>query len=225
GGLAGPVAQEVQRGSPDLAVTDDLDLLDAGAVDLEGPLDADTARDPADRDRARDPAAAEAHHDALEDVDPRAVAFHDLGRDLDRVARGELGKVGAELVGDDLVEDVHRAFVPYCVGRQREAAGRVEGTTERIGRRRSIAWRPRAPGQRRGGDGVRWRLGCASRAPRSPVQSASVSSRSGRRFAVRARACSSRQRATAPWSPDVRIAGTSCPRNDGGRVYCGYSRR
>ena len=40
---------------------------------------------------------------------------------------------------------------------------------------------------------------------------------------VRSIACSRRQRATAPWSPDVRIAGTSMPRKTAGRVYCGYS--
>src|SRR5438552_7542580 len=92
-GLADAVAQEVQLGSTDLAVADDLDLLDPWAVDLEGPLDADAARDPAHGDRARDPAAAEAHDDALEDLDPLAVALDDLRRHLDRVAGGELRKV------------------------------------------------------------------------------------------------------------------------------------
>src|SRR5262245_37916738 len=104
---------------------DDLDLLDPRAVDLERPLDADPARDPADRDRAGDPAAAEAHHDALEDLDPLAVALDDLGRHLDRVAGGDLGKVGAELVGGDLVEHVHWAFL--VDDRQPEAAERLSG--------------------------------------------------------------------------------------------------
>src|SRR6185369_10426171 len=121
-GLADAIAQEVQLRSPDLAVPDDLDLLDPRAVDLERPLDADAARDPADRDRAGDPAAAQAHHDAFEDLDPLAVALDDLGGDLDRVAGGELGKVGAQLVGDEFVEDVHFG-VPCFVRRQPEAAG------------------------------------------------------------------------------------------------------
>ena len=57
GRLADPVAQEVQLRASDLAVADDLDLLDPRAVNLERPLDADAARDPADRDRSGDPAA------------------------------------------------------------------------------------------------------------------------------------------------------------------------
>ena len=40
-GLADALAQEVQLRAADLAVAEDLDLVDARAVDLEGPLDAD----------------------------------------------------------------------------------------------------------------------------------------------------------------------------------------
>ena len=43
-GLADAVAQEVQLGAAGDAVADDLDLLDARAVDLERPLDADARR-------------------------------------------------------------------------------------------------------------------------------------------------------------------------------------
>ena len=77
---------------------EDLDLVDPGAVDLERPLNADAARNPPDGDGSGDPAAAEPHHHALEDLDPLAVALDDLGGHLDRVARGELGKVRPELV-------------------------------------------------------------------------------------------------------------------------------
>ena len=81
-----------------------------------------------------------------------------------------------------------------------------------------------------------WVFG-VGREARRPVREYSTGSRS-RRSAVCRRAAGpvagrgcepgparERQRATAPWSPDVRIAGTSMPRNDGGRVYCGYSSR
>ena len=106
-GLADPLAQEVQLGPANLAVADDLDLLDPRAVDLERPLDADAARDLADGDGAGDPAAAEAHDVALEDLDSLLAALDDARDDADGVARGEGREVGADLVGDDLVEHVH----------------------------------------------------------------------------------------------------------------------
>ena len=61
-------------------------------------------------DRAM-PAAAQAHHRALEDLDALLAALDDARRHLDRVARGELRQVGADLVGDDLVEHVHGGVV------------------------------------------------------------------------------------------------------------------
>ena len=88
-------------------MTNDLDLVDPRAVDLERSLDADAAGDPADGNRASDPATAEAHDGPLEDLDALAVAFDDLGRHLDRVPGSDLRQVGAKLVGDDLVEHVH----------------------------------------------------------------------------------------------------------------------
>src|SRR5436190_20646281 len=142
GRLADAIAKKVQLGPADLAVPEDLDLLDPRAVDLEGPLDADAARDPADGDRAGDPAAAEAHHDALEDLDPLAVALDDLGRHLDRVAGSDLREVGAELVGGDLVEHVHEG-IPCR--RQPEAAegcresGRTDGPAAEYSRTTACA--------------------------------------------------------------------------------------
>ena len=44
------------------------------------------------------PLFAHAHHEALEDLDPLAVALDDLGGHLDGVARGDHGEVGAQLV-------------------------------------------------------------------------------------------------------------------------------
>jgi len=107
GGLAYAVAQEVQLGAPDLTVPNDLDPLDPRAVDLERALDADARCDPAHGDRGRDAAVAHPHHEALEHLDALAVALDDLGGDLHGVAGRDLGKVGAQLVLDDLVEHVH----------------------------------------------------------------------------------------------------------------------
>jgi len=125
GRLADALAQEVQLGAAHLAVADDFDLLDARAVDLECPFDADARRDPADGDRSGDPAAAKAHDRPFEDLDALAIALDDLGRDLHGVTRGEFRQVGAELVLDDLVEHVHAA-VPWKVGQPKLQVGRLE---------------------------------------------------------------------------------------------------
>src|SRR6185312_4197653 len=118
--LADPLAQEVQLRAPRLAVPDDLDLLDPRTVHHERPLDADAAGDLAHRDRARDATATQAHDRALEDLDALLAALDHAGRHLDRVAGGELGQVAADLVGDDLVEDVHGGSFP--AGARRAAA-------------------------------------------------------------------------------------------------------
>src|SRR5690606_3282575 len=47
--------------------------------------------------------------------------------------------------------------------------------------------------------------------------------RYGRARRVCSTACSCRQRATRPWSPDRSTSGTARSANTGGRVYCGYS--
>src|SRR5262245_12639621 len=122
-GLADALPQEVQLGPADLAVADDLDLLDPRAVDLERPLHADAAGDPPDGDRPGDAAAAEPHDGALEHLDPLAVALDDLGRHLDRVTRSDLGQVSAELVGDDFVEDVHWGSLSCGSGQAGSADG------------------------------------------------------------------------------------------------------
>src|SRR5215212_9462431 len=54
-GLADALPQEVELGATRPAMPDDLDLVDARAVDLERALDPDAAGDLADRDRAGDP--------------------------------------------------------------------------------------------------------------------------------------------------------------------------
>src|SRR5512134_1896020 len=70
GGLADPVAEEVELRASCNAVTDHLDLLDARRVHHEGALHADAARDAANGDLLVQAAAAHAHYGALEDLDP-----------------------------------------------------------------------------------------------------------------------------------------------------------
>src|SRR3954470_19824776 len=111
-GLADALAQEVQLSAPRLAVAHDLDLLDPRAVDHERALDTDAARDLTHRDGSGDAAATHPHDRALEDLDALLAALDHARRDLDRIAGGEVGQVGADLVGDDLVQDVHGG-VPY----------------------------------------------------------------------------------------------------------------
>src|SRR4051812_35567800 len=86
-GPAHALAQEVQLRAPHLAVADDLDAIDAGAVELEGPLDADAAGDPANGDGRRDARIAHPKDEPLEHLDALPVALDDLRRHLDGVTR------------------------------------------------------------------------------------------------------------------------------------------
>src|SRR3954452_11630196 len=106
-GLADALAQEVELRAARDAVTNDLDLLEARRVDLEGALDADAAADAADGDRAADASTAQAHYGSLEHLDALAVALADSGGYAHGVTRGELGQVGAQLFRADLVDDAH----------------------------------------------------------------------------------------------------------------------
>src|SRR5688572_6705310 len=198
GCLADALAQEVQLGAAHPTVAHDLDLLDARAVDHERPLHADAARDLADGDRAGDAAAAQAHDGALEHLDPLLAALDNAGGHLDRVARGELRQVAADLVGDDLVEHVHGGSRSCC-------------------RRRATA-----PGCR---CGVRPGGPTAAKDSTGPGAQPSGGSRSGRRLRVRATEASCRHLRTASWRPLTSTSGTPTPRNSAGRVYCGYSSR
>src|SRR3954466_1738625 len=137
--LADSIAQEVELRTPGDAVADDLDLLDARAVDLEGPLDADAGRDAPDSDGPGDPATTEAHDGPLEDLDALAVALDDLGGHLHGVTGRKLREVGAKLVLDDLVEHGHGLFLTHLGSRGCDSGF---GSDADGRRRRSIA-RPR----------------------------------------------------------------------------------
>src|SRR5690606_27744110 len=73
--LAGEVAQVEEARPTDDAAGDDLELLDARAVDEEGALHADVEADLAHHERAAGARALALDHDALEDLDALLVAL------------------------------------------------------------------------------------------------------------------------------------------------------
>ena len=109
-----------------------------------------------DRDRAGDAAAAQAHDGALEDLDALAVALDDLGRHAHGVAGGELGQVGADLVGDDVVENGHGLLSLVLAAGPREGArarprasgGSAAEYSSRRWSRRAVALSPTSGGRR-----------------------------------------------------------------------------
>ena len=119
-----------------------------------------------------------------------------------------------------------RRFLDSSVG-SRGCGWCVSGGPRAATGARSIARRSRARSGPVGPASCRSRLvalRASSSSSRAPRASGAPSSRSGRRSASVA-APRAAPAATAPWSPEVRMAGTSMPRNLGGRVYCGYSSR
>src|SRR5690606_15545025 len=97
GGLAAQVAQVVQLGATDAAAGGDLDLLDHRGVHGEGALDTDAVADLADREGLPGARALPPDHDALEDLDTGPVALGDPDVHVERVARAEVGNIGAQL--------------------------------------------------------------------------------------------------------------------------------
>src|SRR4051794_1286781 len=108
GGLAAELAQVVQLGPADVAAGDDLDPLDDRGVHREGALHSDAEADLADGEGLADPTALAPDHDALEDLDAGAVALDHADVHLHGVAGTELGDVGAQRVGVECVQGVHR---------------------------------------------------------------------------------------------------------------------
>src|ERR1700733_13961548 len=95
--LAAQRAQVVELGPADTAAGDDLDLVDRGGVYREGALDADAVADLADGERLARTRPLAPDDDALEDLDPGAVALRHLDMHAQRVARPEARDIGADL--------------------------------------------------------------------------------------------------------------------------------
>ena len=102
------LAQEVELGATGDTMADHLDLLDARCVHQEGALHAHATRDASDGDRLVQATVAQAHDGSLEDLDPLTAALDHLDRDAHRVARGDLGNIGPELLALELLDGIHR---------------------------------------------------------------------------------------------------------------------
>src|SRR5690606_25974026 len=110
--LAGQTAQVVDLGATHVTARDDLDLVDDRRVHGEHALDAHLEADLADREGLAHAVALAAEHDALEDLDARAIALDDVDVDLDGVTGAELGDVAAERRLVDGIDDVHDESLP-----------------------------------------------------------------------------------------------------------------
>src|SRR4051794_36382810 len=106
--LADLAAEVVELRAADVADRLHLDLVDLGRMQGERPLDADAEGLLADGERLARASALALDHDALEDLDPAALALDHLEVHADGVARLELGQVRAQLaLLDGLDEAVH----------------------------------------------------------------------------------------------------------------------
>src|ERR1035437_5317169 len=105
-GLAQLLAQEVELGTADLAVTQHFQLVDGGAVQGEDALHAHAARHFADGEGGAHAAALDADDDALEELDALFLAFLHFDVHLDGVARLDAREVRAEKARFELIDDV-----------------------------------------------------------------------------------------------------------------------
>src|SRR5690606_36382839 len=90
GGLAAAAAQVVQLRAAHVTAGDDLDVVDRGRVEREGPLDTDPEGHLADGEGLTHAGALAADHDALEHLDTAAVPLDDVHADLEGVTGAEL---------------------------------------------------------------------------------------------------------------------------------------
>src|SRR3954451_8596695 len=105
--LAAQLAQVVELGPAHVTAGHPLDVVDDRRVHGERPLDAYPEADLADREGLAHPAALAADDNALEDLDPLAVALANPHVDLDGVTGTELRHVAPQGGGVDRVEGLH----------------------------------------------------------------------------------------------------------------------
>jgi hypothetical protein len=87
-----------------------LDVIDAGRVQREHALYADSAGDFADGEHLPRTAAFTRDHQTLKNLDALFVAFFDLDVNLDRVAGGEVGHVGSRFTRFDEFHEILSHF-------------------------------------------------------------------------------------------------------------------
>src|SRR5215210_2340207 len=172
--LAHLLAQVVELGAIDVPDRHHLDLLDLRRVHGKRSLDADPERLLAHGERLANAGALALDHDALEDLDPRALSLDHAEMDAHGVARLELRDVGSQLA---LLEELdgarHERKGP--AGRGGMVAERLRGA--RHGQE-SVTNRPQASSARRinaarcGSAASRRRRPCRSDCPSAEVPSA-----------------------------------------------------
>ena len=89
------------------AVSDDLNLLNAWAVHLEGSLNANARGDAAHGDGEAQSAAAKAHDRTLKDLDAFAIPLNNLRRHLDGVAGLDRRQIALHLLVCNRSDQVH----------------------------------------------------------------------------------------------------------------------
>src|SRR5712692_5196787 len=110
-GLFANLATEVvEPALADVAMAQDLDLVDARRVNQERALDPDAMRDAPDREVLPQTTAGHTEDDAFKHLDALAGALHDLGMHLDRIARPKRGHFLLLLLLLELLDDVHVFF-------------------------------------------------------------------------------------------------------------------
>ena len=105
-GLTGPLAEVVELGAAHNTMAHNFDPAYTGTVVRESPLDTDTVADAANGETLADAAALHLDNDALEVLEPLAVAFNDLDVYANGIADLELGEVCSELLFFELSDDV-----------------------------------------------------------------------------------------------------------------------
>src|SRR5690606_35722804 len=106
--LTAALTQVVELGAAHVAPAHHLDLVQRGAVDRVGPLDPHPEADLADGERLPRTGPLAPDHDAVEDLDPGAVALDDPCVHLERVTGPEVRDVGPHRLGVERVQRVHR---------------------------------------------------------------------------------------------------------------------
>src|SRR5262249_53500762 len=105
--LAGLLAQVEELGAAHARVLDHLDLGDRRTVHREGALDADALAQLAHGEAPAQPAAADVDDLATEFLLPLLVALDHAHRHLDGVTRAQVGTIGLQLSGLDLLDQAH----------------------------------------------------------------------------------------------------------------------
>src|SRR3989344_9360532 len=107
GPAAYPLSQVIEFRAADFAGAQELDALDLGRVNGEGPLDADPLDQLADGEILAVAAAGPFDDDAFKALHPLLAALDDLGIDLDRVTDLERRDVLFLLACFDLTDNAH----------------------------------------------------------------------------------------------------------------------